>query len=172
VQALELVEAQLEGLSQCCTSIESSLQASRTCTSELVAETTKLKRELGQCDQRRHMVNSFLADYQLSAAEVRVAGPRGDARRAAAACVCVWGGWGVPSETLAGRRGQVSALREGDVSDAFFAALEHVRDIHQSCKTLLRTHNQRAGLELMDVMAMHQEAAYERLCRWVGVISG
>ena len=32
LQALELVEAQLEGLSQCCTSIESSLQASRNCT--------------------------------------------------------------------------------------------------------------------------------------------
>jgi len=25
---------------------------------------------------------------------------------------------------------------------------------------------QRAGLELMDMMAVYQEGAYERLCRW------
>merc|ERR1719409_1048666 len=62
---------------------------------------------------------------------------------------------------------EVLALREGEVDDTFFVALEHVKEIHKNCKMLLRTHHQRAGLELMDVMAMHQETAYERLCRWV-----
>lgn len=32
---------------------------------------------------------------------------------------------------------------------------------------LLRSTHQRAGLELMDQMAAHQEAAYEHLCRCV-----
>ena len=34
------------------------------------------------------------------------------------------------------------------------------------CKLLLRTQHQRAGLEIMDAMNMHQEAAYRRLYRW------
>lgn len=52
-----------------------------------------------------------------------------------------------------------------EIGDAFFSALDRVHAIHANCKSLLRTHHQRAGLELMDAMAAHQETAYERLCR-------
>ncbi|CAK9136958.1 unnamed protein product [Ilex paraguariensis] len=62
---------------------------------------------------------------------------------------------------------EINALREEDLSENFFKALSHVQEIHANCKVLLRTHHQRAGLELMDVMAVYQEGAYERLCRWV-----
>lgn len=62
---------------------------------------------------------------------------------------------------------EINALREEDLDDNFFKALAHVQEIHANCKVLLRTHHQRAGLELMDMMAMYQEGAYERLCRWV-----
>lgn len=51
------------------------------------------------------------------------------------------------------------------IGDAFFKALAKVRSIHANCIVLLRTHHQRAGLEIMDAMSAHQEAAYERLCR-------
>ncbi|EXC31695.1 Conserved oligomeric Golgi complex subunit 6 [Morus notabilis] len=62
---------------------------------------------------------------------------------------------------------EMAALREEELSEAFFKALSHVQEIHANCKLLLRTHHQRAGLELMDMMAVYQEGAYERLCRWV-----
>lgn len=62
---------------------------------------------------------------------------------------------------------EINALREEDLSENFFKALAHVHEIHANCKVLLRTHHQRAGLELMDMMAVYQEGAYERLCRWV-----
>ncbi|KAI7838109.1 hypothetical protein COHA_008117 [Chlorella ohadii] len=62
---------------------------------------------------------------------------------------------------------EAKALQGEEVGPAFFAALAHVRQIHANCKALLRTHHQRAGLELMDTMGSLQEAAYERLCRWV-----
>ncbi|XP_060207837.1 conserved oligomeric Golgi complex subunit 6 [Lycium barbarum] len=62
---------------------------------------------------------------------------------------------------------EINALREEDLDENFFKALAHVQEIHANCKVLLRTHHQRAGLELMDMMAMYQEGAYERLCRWV-----
>eukprot|EP00898_Chlorokybus_atmophyticus_P001925 jgi/Chlat1/2733/Chrsp182S02898 len=59
---------------------------------------------------------------------------------------------------------EVVALREDPLDERFFKALNRVHQIHANCKVLLRTHHQRAGLELMDVMAVYQEAAYERLC--------
>ncbi|PHT93179.1 hypothetical protein T459_01061 [Capsicum annuum] len=62
---------------------------------------------------------------------------------------------------------EINALREEDLDENFFKALAHVQEIHANCKVLLRTHHQRAGLELMDMMATYQEGAYERLCRWV-----
>ncbi|KAJ6700458.1 COMPONENT OF OLIGOMERIC GOLGI COMPLEX 6 [Salix koriyanagi] len=62
---------------------------------------------------------------------------------------------------------EINALRDEDLNDNFFKALSHVQQIHANCKVLLRTHHQRAGLELMDMMAVYQEGAYERLCRWV-----
>ncbi|MCO5600340.1 hypothetical protein L7F22_054451 [Adiantum nelumboides] len=62
---------------------------------------------------------------------------------------------------------EVSALRDEELNDTFFKALARVQEIHANCKVLLRTHHQRAGLELMDMMAVYQEGAYERLCRWV-----
>ncbi|KAI8016830.1 Conserved oligomeric Golgi complex subunit 6 [Camellia lanceoleosa] len=54
---------------------------------------------------------------------------------------------------------------EEDMNDNFFKALSHVQEIHANCKVLLRTHHQHTGLELMDMMAVYQEGAYERLCR-------
>ncbi|XP_059457372.1 conserved oligomeric Golgi complex subunit 6 isoform X2 [Corylus avellana] len=62
---------------------------------------------------------------------------------------------------------EINALRDEDLNENFFKALSHVQEIHANCKMLLRTHHQRAGLELMDLMAVYQEGAYERLCRWV-----
>ncbi|KAE8727436.1 Detected protein of confused Function [Hibiscus syriacus] len=62
---------------------------------------------------------------------------------------------------------EISALRDEELNENFFKARSHVQEIHANCKILLRTHHQCAGLELMDMMAMYQEGAYERLCRWV-----
>ena len=59
----------------------------------------------------------------------------------------------------------VRCAQASEIGYDFFKALTKVRSIHGNCKTLLRTHHQRAGLEIMDAMSAHQEAAYERLCR-------
>jgi hypothetical protein len=62
---------------------------------------------------------------------------------------------------------EAEALRGGEVGDAFFAALAHVRAVHANCRALLRTHHQRAGLELLDATGALQEAAYASLARWL-----
>lgn len=56
--------------------------------------------------------------------------------------------------------------REGNLDESFFAALAKVKKIHQDCKVLLRSSQQTAGIEIMESMALQQEAAYERLYRW------
>eukprot|EP00232_Nephroselmis_pyriformis_P023605 CAMPEP_0182872834 /NCGR_PEP_ID=MMETSP0034_2-20130328/11959_1 /TAXON_ID=156128 /ORGANISM="Nephroselmis pyriformis, Strain CCMP717" /LENGTH=312 /DNA_ID=CAMNT_0025005447 /DNA_START=10 /DNA_END=945 /DNA_ORIENTATION=+ len=128
--ALDIVDAELEGLANCCNRIAQALDKSRESTSELMDQTERSKGEIASSEKRQQLVATFLQSYQLTSEEV-------------------------------------ATLREAEVDSAFFAALRRVHDIHVNCKDLLRTHHQRAGLELMDVMAGYQEAAYERLCRWV-----
>lgn len=56
--------------------------------------------------------------------------------------------------------------RDGTLDESFFKALARVKKIHSDCKVLLRSNQQTAGIEIMESMALHQEAAFERLYRW------
>ncbi|XP_065056579.1 conserved oligomeric Golgi complex subunit 6-like isoform X1 [Rhopilema esculentum] len=53
-----------------------------------------------------------------------------------------------------------------NITEEFFKALARAKQIHQDCKLLLRSKQQRAGLEIMETMALYQETAYEKLYRW------
>lgn len=64
---------------------------------------------------------------------------------------------------------EIYSLNEAPITAEFFEALERVRVIHRNCRTLLRGHHPRAGLELLDSLSLHQETAFERLCRWVNL---
>ena len=61
---------------------------------------------------------------------------------------------------------RLASTRDLGVDDAFFSIMERVKRIHEDCKALLRTSQQRAGLEIMEAMAMHLESAYEQLYHW------
>ncbi|CAI7820144.1 unnamed protein product, partial [Closterium sp. NIES-54] len=128
--ALDVVEAEVRGLAECCDRIGAALTTCASTTGDMVLATERLKLELVTTVRRQQLVAAFLRSYQLSPQEVQ-------------------------------------ALREDEISENFFEALNRVHEIHANCKLLLRTHHQRAGLELMDLMAVYQEGAYERLCRWV-----
>ncbi|KAM9172144.1 conserved oligomeric Golgi complex subunit 6 isoform 3-T3 [Pangshura tecta] len=56
--------------------------------------------------------------------------------------------------------------RDGPITEDFFEALGRVKQIHNDVKILLRTNQQRTGLEIMEQMALLQETSYERLYRW------
>uniref|UniRef100_A0A4W4GVH2 Conserved oligomeric Golgi complex subunit 6 n=1 Tax=Electrophorus electricus TaxID=8005 RepID=A0A4W4GVH2_ELEEL len=56
--------------------------------------------------------------------------------------------------------------RDGPINEDFFKALNRVKNIHEDVKVLLRTNQQTAGLEIMEQMAVLQEASYEQLYRW------
>ncbi|XP_003215339.3 conserved oligomeric Golgi complex subunit 6 [Anolis carolinensis] len=56
--------------------------------------------------------------------------------------------------------------RDGPVTENFFKVLGRVKQIHNDVKILLRTNQQRSGLEIMEQMALLQETSYEQLYRW------
>lgn len=62
---------------------------------------------------------------------------------------------------------EATVLESGDVNEEFFKVLQRAQSIHANCKDLLRTQHRRAGLELMDTMASHQESALKRLVQWI-----
>lgn len=64
------------------------------------------------------------------------------------------------------------ALSSKEISDDFFVAFAKVKRIHDDCKLLLRTSQQRAGLSIMEAMAATQELGYERLFRWTQCMCG
>ncbi|KAJ3193212.1 Golgi transport complex subunit 6 [Irineochytrium annulatum] len=55
---------------------------------------------------------------------------------------------------------------EAALDTNFFEALHRLQEINEDCKALLITDNQQAGLEIMEKMAIYQEAAYDKLFRW------
>ncbi|KAI9319355.1 oligomeric Golgi complex subunit 6 [Dichotomocladium elegans] len=68
--------------------------------------------------------------------------------------------------TLSQREIDVLCISSLPIDDEFFAALDHLKQIHHDCRVLLMTKNQQAGQEIMESMALHQETAYEKLYRW------
>uniref|UniRef100_H2Y655 Conserved oligomeric Golgi complex subunit 6 n=1 Tax=Ciona savignyi TaxID=51511 RepID=H2Y655_CIOSA len=60
----------------------------------------------------------------------------------------------------------IRGTKDGNLVPEFFEVLEKVQRIHSDVKVLLLTNQQKAGLEIMEQMALQQESAYERLYRW------
>ncbi|KAK9499850.1 hypothetical protein O3M35_002809 [Rhynocoris fuscipes] len=61
---------------------------------------------------------------------------------------------------------EVNSLREGDINEDFFKALERAATIHNDCRTLMQCGHQVIAIEIMEQMALFQETGLERLYRW------
>ncbi|KAK9411176.1 Conserved oligomeric Golgi complex subunit 6 [Crotalus adamanteus] len=57
------------------------------------------------------------------------------------------------------------STRDRPVTEDFFKVLRRIKQIHNDVKILLRTSQQRSGLEIMEQMALLQETSYEQLYR-------
>ena len=143
--ALQAVDGQLEKLLDSCDRISDALESTRERTGALLRETGTLDAELKSIEERKKIVKTFAVDFQLTDEDVAALEGRD---------VSTSGGDSSDNNTIV-------------ITDTFFTALDRARTIHGNCKRLLRTHHQRAGLELMDQMSTYQEKAHERLCRWV-----
>ena len=152
-EALRAVDGQLERLLDSCDRIGGALERTRERTGALLRETAELDAVIASVEEKKKIVATFAVDFQLTDEDVAAleGRPLGLA----------------PDAGLPDGHATTNAESVGIVTDAFFVALDRARAIHGNCRALLRTHHQRAGLELMDQMATYQERAHERLCRWV-----
>jgi hypothetical protein len=70
MQALDVVQSDLDSLSECCTRITGVLATTRHGSADLLDETAKLRRSLEASLHRSRLVEQFLEQYQLSHDEV------------------------------------------------------------------------------------------------------
>lgn len=55
--------------------------------------------------------------------------------------------------------------RDEKITKDFFRVLEHVQSIHNECRLLIQNGFESLAMDIMEEMAMHQEAGLERLYR-------
>lgn len=51
---------------------------------------------------------------------------------------------------------ELSSLRESNITEDFFSALERVQTIHGNCRNLMQSGYQTSALHIMEQMAMYQ----------------
>lgn len=144
----ELVE-QVKGLQEeavdmkaCCDDMQSRLSAAKSRTAGLLRETTQLQGKSKLLDLKSRVVTTFLEKFQLTPQQLQVlAGPPDGIRH--------------------------GGISHRQIDSSFFEVMNRVKEIHEDCKVLLHMSKQRAGLEIMESMAMHLESAYEQLYHWV-----
>lgn len=149
----ELVE-QVKGLQEeavtmkvCCDDMQRRLSAAKSRTSGLLRDTSELQGRTKLLDMKSKVVSTFLEKFQLTPSELQLlAGPSEGSIR------------GISSGSSSSHR--VVLDKE------FFNVIKRVKEIHEDCKVLLHMSKQRAGLEIMESMAMHLESAYEQLYHW------
>ena len=136
VEQVRAIQQETATMKVCCEDMNRRLAAARAKTSGLLKETSQLQTKNKQLEMRSKVVDAFLDKFELKPEELSV---------------------------LSNHRGNGS---QSTIGEEFFRVMEKVKGIHENCKCLLRTSQQRAGLEIMELMAMHLESAYEQLYHW------
>jgi conserved oligomeric Golgi complex subunit 6 len=142
-EQLDTICDSIDSMAQCSNNMMSRLEDVKLQTNELITQTNKLQNEKVDVDKKLEIAKRFIEKFQLTNDEINH--------------LC----------------GQINNDYQDNTTTTiqlhpqFFTALHRVRTIHNNCKILLRTNQQTAGLEIMEQMAIHQEAAYERLYRYM-----
>ncbi len=137
VEQVQDIQSDVAAMKVCCDDMSTRLNDAKSQTSGLLRETTGLQNKSKQLELRSTVVDAFLKKFELTSAQLQV---------------------------LVGGRGY--ERRSTVINKQFFETMSRVKEIHEDCKVLLRTSQQRAGLEIMESMAMHLESAYEQLYHW------
>ena len=147
LKCMEQLVGQIQGIQEdvsvmkvCCDDMGKRLSSAKSQTSDLLRETAQLQNKSKHLEMRSKVVDAFLKKFELTSSQLQLlAGSSRYSRH-------------IPGS--------------GHIGEEFFEAMIRVKQIHEDCKILLRTSQQRAGLEIMESMAMHLESAYEQLYHW------
>ncbi len=137
VGQVRAIQEDVAAMKVCSDDMSVRLDNAKSQTSGLLHETTGLQNKSKQLELRSTVVDAFLKKFELTPAQLQL----------------LVGGHGYERRTSV-------------INEQFFEAMSRVKEIHEDCKVLLRTSQQRAGLEIMESMAMHLESAYEQLYHW------
>lgn len=137
VKQIQGIQEDVSVMKVCCDDMAKRLSSAKSQTSDLLNETSQLQNKSKHLEMRSKVVDSFLKTFELTPSQLQLL---------------------MGSSRYNPSRNQIS--------EEFFEAMFRVKQIHEDCKILLRTSQQRAGLEIMESMAMHLETAYEQLYHW------
>lgn len=135
--SMSALSADIAAMSATCAGMVERLQLVKRDTRDLLARTGQLRAEARRLDGRQRAALGFLAAFQPSAEQAAIL------------------------------RGAGGPAGRDQLDDRFLDALAQSRLMHDHCKLLLRSSRAQAGLQLMESLAAQQEAAYERLYRWL-----
>lgn len=142
VEQVKGVQEEAVDMKACCDDMQRRLSAAKSRTAGLLRETTQLQGRSKLLDLKSRVASTFLDKFQLTPQQLQVlAGPPDGVRH--------------------------GGISHRQIDGSFFEAMNRVKEIHEDCKVLLHMSKQRAGLEIMESMAMHLESAYEQLYHWV-----
>lgn len=141
VRQVRGLQEETNHMKECCDDMQKRLLGAKSRTSGLLRETSQLQCKSRLLDMKSKVASSFLDKFQLSPEQLRLLS-------------------GAPERLGMGM------ASHGQIGDEFFQAMHRVQEIHEDCKVLLHMSKQRAGLEIMESMAMQLESAYERLYHW------
>ncbi|KAI8530809.1 hypothetical protein RHMOL_Rhmol11G0088400 [Rhododendron molle] len=177
-QALDRVEEEVNALADCCDKIAKALNSCNATTGDIISTTERLKQELEITTQRQEIVSCFLRDYQLSNEEINALREEDLNENFFKALSHVQEIHANCKVLLRTHHQVISSVVITTACLFLFnlsllddkCSLSHVPSSHAGGNITWNSPegpSQRAGLELMDMMAVYQEGAYERLCRWV-----
>lgn len=135
--SMSALSEDIASMAEGCAGMVERLHSVKRDTRELLARTGQLRAEARRLEGRQQAAQGFLAAFQPSA------------------------------EQAALLRGTGGPIGRDQLDERFLDALAQSRRMHDHCKLLLRSSRAQAGLQLMESLAAQQEAAYERLYRWL-----
>ncbi|XP_050022514.1 conserved oligomeric Golgi complex subunit 6 [Dermacentor andersoni] len=135
--SMSALSEDITAMAEGCAGMVERLHSVKRDTRELLARTGQLRAEARRLEGRQQAAQGFLAAFQPS------------------------------PEQAALLRGTGGPIGRDQLDERFLDALAQSRRMHDHCKLLLRSSRAQAGLQLMESLAAQQEAAYERLYRWL-----
>ncbi|KAF7127531.1 hypothetical protein RHSIM_Rhsim11G0036600 [Rhododendron simsii] len=178
-QALDRVEEEVNALADCCdkyvgtllgqvkgiTRIAKALNSCNATTGDIISTTERLKQELEITTQRQEIVSCFLRDYQLSNEEINALREE-DLNENFFKALSHVQEIHANCKVLLRTHHQLHPFSASSLRSPLISAIAEFTGGNITWNSPGGPF-QRAGLELMDMMAVYQEGAYERLCRWV-----
>ncbi|KAF2315879.1 hypothetical protein GH714_040668 [Hevea brasiliensis] len=162
--ALDHVEEEVNALAECCDKIAKALNNCSASTGDIISTTERLKQELEITTQRQEIVSCFLRDYQLSNEEINALRDE-ELNEISSRHYLMFKKIHANCKILLRTHHQNYQFHVYVNCFSFYSLPPMIFKRTIVMKIIDMRGPDSVRLELMDMMAVYQEGAYERLCR-------